>query len=108
MAEIPKSGKEEAEKPPAEIPPQLNTDKLNTKEEQAEINRIIKSYKDAGKYLGESLYYTALYRGYAIHNAGLLPAQKELVEELYESFEEEDIKDVFEEYMEDDDDEDED
>lgn len=34
--------------------------------------------------------------------------EEELVEELYESFEEEDIKDVFEEYMEDDDDEDED
>jgi len=58
-------------------------DRLNTKEEQNEINRIIKSYKDAGKYLGESLDYTALYRGYAIHNAGLLPAQKELIEELF-------------------------
>lgn len=43
MAEIPKSGKEEAEKPPSEIPPQLNTDKLNTKENKIlyDINNYI-------------------------------------------------------------------
>lgn len=58
-------------------------EKLNTKEEQQEIAEIIKNYKKDGKYLGESLNYDALNRGYAIHNAGLLPAQKELIEELF-------------------------
>lgn len=58
-------------------------EKLNTEEEQKEILNIIKSYKDNGKYLGESLNEKALLKGYAIHNAGLLPAQKELIEELF-------------------------
>lgn len=58
-------------------------EKLNTEKEQEEIDNIIKQYKKDGKYLGESLNYDALARGYAIHNAGLLPAQKELVEELF-------------------------
>lgn len=58
-------------------------DRLNTPEEQKEILDIIKSYKQNGKYLGESLDEKALLKGYAIHNAGLLPAQKELIEELF-------------------------
>lgn len=56
---------------------------LNTKEEVAQIQDIIKKYEDRGTYLGESLDYAALKKGYAIHNSGLLPAQKELVEELF-------------------------
>lgn len=58
-------------------------DKLNTPDEQKEILNIIKSYREDGKYLGESLDEKALLKGYAIHNAGLLPAQKELIEELF-------------------------
>ena len=58
-------------------------ERLNSPKEHKQINEIINSYQKAGKYLGESLDYTALYRGYAIHNAGLLPAQKELIEELF-------------------------
>ena len=58
-------------------------EKLNTPDEQKEILDIIKTYKQNGKYLGESLDEKALLKGYAIHNAGLLPAQKELIEELF-------------------------
>lgn len=53
---------------------------LTTKEEQKEIDKIIKNYD----YLGESLNFDALRKGYAIHNAGLLPAQKSLIEELFQ------------------------
>jgi len=56
---------------------------LNNSAEKSEISKIIKSYKKSGKYLGESLNYRALEKGYAVHNAGLLPAQKELIEELF-------------------------
>ena len=56
---------------------------LNNNAEKKEISKIIKNYKEAGKYLGESLNYRALEKGYAVHNAGLLPAQKELIEELF-------------------------
>ena len=56
---------------------------LNTEDENKQIAEVIKKYKKEGKYLGESLNFHALYKGYAIHNAGLLPAQKELVEELF-------------------------
>lgn len=57
---------------------------LTTKEERTEIGRIIKKYKNAGTYLGESLDENSLLNGYAIHNAGLLPSQKKLVEELFQ------------------------
>ncbi len=57
---------------------------LNTKEEMKEISEIIKRYEKEGKYLGESLKKDALMKGYAIHNSGLLPTQKELVEELFQ------------------------
>lgn len=56
---------------------------LNNQQEKQEISKIIKEYKEKGKYLGESLNYKALEKGYAIHNAGLLPTQKELIEELF-------------------------
>lgn len=57
---------------------------LTTKEERTEIDKIIKKYKNSGIYLGESLNTNALFKGYAIHNAGLLPSQKQLVEELFQ------------------------
>lgn len=59
-------------------------EKLNSKEEIAQIDEILNRYKKEGKYLGETLNKKALYKGYAIHNAGLLPTQKELVEELFQ------------------------
>lgn len=61
-----------------------NGEMLTTKEERTEIDKIIKQYKRSGKYLGESLNTDALFKGYAIHNAGLLPSQKQLVEELFQ------------------------
>ena len=57
---------------------------LTTEKEQKEIKRIINKYKSDGIYLGESLNFDALLKGYAVHNAGLLPAQKQLVEELFQ------------------------
>lgn len=58
---------------------------LTTEKEQDEIARIIKEdYIDKGVYLGEGLNTTALLKGYAIHNAGMLPNQKKLVEELFQ------------------------
>ena len=57
---------------------------LTTEKEQQEIENIIKKYEKDGIYLGESLNVEALKKGYAIHNAGLLPAQKSLVEELFQ------------------------
>lgn len=57
---------------------------LTTEAEKREIGRIIKRYRQEGLYLGESLNYDALFNGYAVHNAGLLPTQKRLVEELFQ------------------------
>ena len=58
---------------------------LTNEQEREEIARIIKEeYIDKNIYLGEGLNTTALMKGYAIHNAGLLPNQKKLVEELFQ------------------------
>lgn len=58
---------------------------LTTEEERNEIARIIKEeYLDKGIYLGEGLNTTALLKGYATHNAGMLPNQKKLIEELFQ------------------------
>lgn len=57
---------------------------LTSKEEQKEITEILERYKNDGKYLGETLNYSAMLKGYSIHNAGMLPSQKELVEELFQ------------------------
>ena len=59
-------------------------DKLNSESEIKQIYEIIDRYKKEGKYLGETLNLRALESGYAIHNSGLLPTQKELVEELFQ------------------------
>lgn len=59
--------------------PHLTTDK-----EKEQIMDIVEAYESEGKYLGETLNMKALIKGYAVHNAGLLPTQKELVEELFQ------------------------
>ncbi|MDD3437196.1 MAG: DEAD/DEAH box helicase [Candidatus Gastranaerophilales bacterium] len=56
---------------------------LNSAKEQDEVVEIIARYSRE-KYLGKSLNIDALKKGYAIHNSSLLPAQKELVEELFQ------------------------
>lgn len=61
-----------------------NGPKLTTGREEDEIMNTIKRFEKEGKYLGESLDVVALKRGYALHNAGMLPDQKELVEELFQ------------------------
>ena len=57
---------------------------LTTDEEKEQIMDIVEGYEADGKYLGESMNMRALLKGYAVHNAGLLPTQKELVEELFQ------------------------
>lgn len=57
---------------------------LTSKEERQEITDILEKRAKDGIYLGESLYVDALMRGYAVHNAGLLPNQKALIEELFQ------------------------
>ena len=57
---------------------------LTNEKERNEIANIIKKYIDDGIYLGESLNTDALMKGYAVHNAGLLPSQKRLIEELFQ------------------------
>lgn len=58
--------------------------KLTSDKETRQIERTIAEYKAKGKYLGETLNYNALKNGYALHNAGMLPEQKELIEELFQ------------------------
>ena len=57
---------------------------LTSRDERNEITRIIEQKRNEGEYLGESLDFDALMHGYTIHNAGLLPSQKALVEELFQ------------------------
>ena len=57
---------------------------LTTEKEQKEIVKILQKYIDEGVYLGETLNTEALIKGYAVHNAGLLPSQKRLIEELFQ------------------------
>ena len=57
---------------------------LTTKQEQDEIDATLRRYKQEGIYLGESLNVEALMKGYAVHNAGLIPSQKRLIEELFQ------------------------
>jgi superfamily II RNA helicase len=57
---------------------------LTTEKEQKEIQNIIDNYEREGIYLGESLDVDAIKKGYALHNSGLLPTQKRLVEELFQ------------------------
>ena len=57
---------------------------LTTPQEAKQVRATIRDYKAQGKYLGELLDEEALERGYAIHNAGMLPEQKELIEKLFQ------------------------
>lgn len=62
-----------------------NGPKLTTNKESQQIKRTVQQFKADGKYLGESMDFDALEKGYALHNAGMLPDQKELVEELFQN-----------------------
>lgn len=56
---------------------------LTTKEEKEQIEKTVEKYT-ANKYIGADLDIEALKKGYAIHNAGIIPGQKELIEELFQ------------------------
>lgn len=56
---------------------------LTTAEEKEKIAKIIKDYEDKGIYLGHDFDRKALMNGVAPHHAGLLPAYKKLVEDLF-------------------------
>lgn len=56
---------------------------LTTDKEKIEIKQILDKHKSE-KYIGQDLNETALLNGYAIHNAGIIPSQKELIEELFQ------------------------
>ncbi len=56
---------------------------LTTPEEKENIEKIVNKYKSK-RYIGTDLDIETLKKGYAIHNAGIIPAQKELIEELFQ------------------------
>ncbi len=56
---------------------------LTTKEEKEQIEKTVEKYTSE-KYVGADLDVEALKKGYAIHNAGIIPGQKELIEELFQ------------------------
>ncbi len=56
---------------------------LTTDKEKKEIEKTVNKYRLKG-YIGADLDMEALKKGYAIHNAGIIPAQKELIEELFQ------------------------
>lgn len=56
---------------------------LTTQAEKEEIRKIVDKYS-AEKYIGADLDVKALEKGYAIHNSGIFPDQKELIEELFQ------------------------
>lgn len=56
---------------------------LTTKDEKKEIEEILNKYKDKA-YIGSNLNIAALKKGYAIHNAGIMPEQKAMIEELFQ------------------------
>ena len=56
---------------------------LTTAEEKEEIFKILDKHK-ANNYIGADLDVEALKKGYAIHNAGIIPTQKALIEELFQ------------------------
>jgi len=62
----------------------FNGPKLTNNDDSKKIAKTIYNYQKSGKYLGELLDEEALTHGYAIHNAGMLPEQKELVETLFQ------------------------
>ena len=56
---------------------------LTSEAEKEEIEKIVNRYKQE-KYIGTDLDIDALKKGYAIHNSGIIPDQKELIEELFQ------------------------
>ena len=56
---------------------------LTTADEKEQIQKILDKY-EARTYIGADLNVDALKKGYAIHNAGIIPGQKELIEELFQ------------------------
>lgn len=56
---------------------------LTTPEEKQEIKKTVNEYKQK-HYMGADLNMEALEKGYAIHNAGIIPSQKQLIEELFQ------------------------
>lgn len=56
---------------------------LTTKEEKQQIDEILYKHKSKN-YIGADLNESALRRGYAVHNSGILPPQKALIEELFQ------------------------
>ncbi|MCD7780981.1 MAG: DEAD/DEAH box helicase [Candidatus Gastranaerophilales bacterium] len=56
---------------------------LTTVQEKKEIEEIINKHENK-HYIGADLDREALKKGYAIHNAGIIPGQKELIEELFQ------------------------
>jgi superfamily II RNA helicase len=58
-------------------------DDLTTKEEKQQINDIISKYQEKS-YIGSNLNIGALKKGYAVHNSGIMPEQKALIEELFQ------------------------
>ncbi len=56
---------------------------LTTKDEKQQITEILEKYQ-AEKYIGQNLNVSALKKGYAIHNAGIMPEQKAMIEEMFQ------------------------
>lgn len=56
---------------------------LTTNDEKNQIEKIVNEYQSK-RYIGSDIDLKALKKGYAIHNAGIIPAQKELIEELFQ------------------------
>ncbi len=56
---------------------------LTDDEEKEQISRIIQDYQSKGVYLGSNFDKKMLLSGFAYHHAGILPAYKKLIEELF-------------------------
>ncbi len=59
-----------------------NGEDLTTPKEKREILEIVNKYKEK-TYIGSGININALEKGYAVHNAGIMPEQKALIEELF-------------------------
>ena len=56
---------------------------LTTDEEKEQISKIIKDYQSKNIFLGDNFDKKMLLSGFAYHHAGILPAYKKLIEELF-------------------------
>ena len=57
---------------------------LLSNEEEKEINKILDNFEKQNKYLPKQYNREMLTRGVAVHHAGLLPMQKDLIEKLFQ------------------------